>query len=542
MKIKAKIIVLPAVAFSSLIACDRAAEQPNIILILADDMGYSDLGCYGSEISTPNLDLLAEKGIRFTQFYNTARSCPSRASLLTGLNPHQTGLGAMTGAPTGAPGYQGEISANCVTIAEVLKESGYGTYMTGKWHLTPSLDGSDKDNWPVQRGFDRFFGTINGGGNYYNPFGLLLDNDFFDAEDDFYYTDHIGSKMIGFIKHHLSNHQGNPFFSYIAFTAPHWPLHAPDSLIAKYHGRYSLGWDSLRVERFERQKVLGIIPADLHLSERDKAAPSWELAGDKKWQERRMEVYAAQIEAMDRNIGHLIKLLEAEKVLDNTLIIFLSDNGACAEELGAGWLNFLTRLAGRTTTREGDSIIFCNVPAIMPGPETTFQSVGLPWANAQNTPLRLFKIRAHEGGISTPMIISWPERISENGKIIGEPGMLMDIMATCIDAAGASYPTEFKGNEIIPHEGYSLIPVITEGKPNPREIMFWEHLNNRALRKGEWKLVSQAPNDEWELYNLENDRTESVNLAEKYPEIVKDLSNLWHDWATKTNALPKPGK
>ena len=518
-------------------SCSHPEKKPNIVLILADDMGFSDIGCYGSEIHTPNIDRLAENGVRFTQFYNNARCCPSRASLLTGLYPHQAGLGNMAGAKKSAPGYTGELNNNCVTIAEVLKAGGYNTYMAGKWHVANSVDGTDRHNWPLNRGFDRFFGTIRGGGNYYNPLGLFSDDDPVEADSNFYYTDRISDNSRKFILEHNKS-KDNPFFLYVSYTSPHWPLHAPDSMILKYSGNYNGGWDSLRVERLNRQIEMGIFPKGFVMSEGDPEVQAWDTTADKKWQVRRMEVYSAQVEAMDRGIGQIVEAIESVGQLKNTVIIFLSDNGACAEKLAPETKNQLIKLIGSDETKYGQPIDFCNNPSIMPGGESTFQSVGIGWASAQNTPFRLYKHFVHEGGISTPLIVQWPDKIKDRGKLINQPGMLMDIMATCVSVSGSTYPEQYNGINIKPIEGYDLMPLILHGEKTRREVMCWEHEKNKAVRLGNWKLVLMKKKGKWELYNVDNDRIESNDLSEKHPDIVNALSLKWEEWAVKSNVLP----
>ncbi|MBN1846876.1 MAG: sulfatase-like hydrolase/transferase, partial [Sedimentisphaerales bacterium] len=294
---------------NSLAAMDAPGRRPNIILIMSDDMGYSDIGCYGSEIETPNLDALAANGLRFTQFYNTARCCPTRASLLTGLYPHQAGIGHMM-EDRKLAGYRGDLNPNCLTIAEVLKLAGYRTYMTGKWHVTPCRrDQLSKHNWPCQRGFDRFFGTIHGAGSFYDPNTLTRDNEFIVPDEDFYYTDAISDNAVRFLQDHHNSDGDRPFFLYVAYTAAHWPLHALPKDIAKYRGKYDQGWDALRRQRLERMVELGLVDAKWRLSERDESVPAWQDARRKDWHARRMEVYAAMIDNMDQGIGRIVKTL-----------------------------------------------------------------------------------------------------------------------------------------------------------------------------------------------------------------------------------------
>jgi arylsulfatase len=528
----------------------KKEESPNIILILADDMGYSDIGCYGGEIQTPNLDNLARGGIRFTQFYNTARCCPTRASILTGLYPHQAGFGHMT-QDTGLAGYTGDLNENCVTIAQVLKDAGYSTYMSGKWHVTKQLghwtgdeELTSKHNWPLQRGFDRFWGTIVGAGSYYDPATLTDGNTpATPQKDQFYYTDEISSHTVQYINEHEGD---SPFFIYVAYTAPHWPLHALEEDIRKYIRRYDVGWDAIRQERMNRMEQMGIIKSGWSLTKRDPYVQAWDSIEDKALQSHRMAVYAAQVDRMDQGIGRIIEALKERDALENTLILFLADNGGCAETITEYWKGiFIPK-----TTRVGDSIIIGNNhPDIMPGPEITYQSYSVPWANVSNTPFRLYKHWVHEGGISTPLIAYWPARIVERGQMNHEPGHLIDILATCVEVASAQYPNQFKGKQIVPMQGISLVPAF-EGEPlNRSQPIFWEHEGNRAIRIDNWKLVSRVNRnlrftekdiDQWELYDLNQDRTEMHNLAFKYPERVQEMASLWEEWAINANVKPWP--
>jgi len=508
----------------------------NILLILADDLGFSDIGCYGGEIQTPNLDKLAENGLRFTQFYNSARCCPSRASLLTGLHPHQTGVGHMT-EDFGFEGYRGDLNRHCVTIAEVLKRSGYRTYMSGKWHLTRFLD-YPKHNWPCQRGFDRFYGIITGATNYFQPTTLTCDNKPIEAsEEDYYITDAISDEMCRFLVEHQEKYPDSPFFAYLSYTAPHWPLHAPEEIIQKYEGLYDVGWDEIRERRYKRMISMGLIKECWELPKRDPAVPEWDKVKEKRWQARRMEVYAAQVECMDRGIGRVIQTLKEIDQLDDTLVIFLSDNGACAEELHPEAIKWLLKYkALRIKARDGRKVIFGNNPEIMPGDEHTYQSYGLPWANVSNTPFREYKHWVHEGGIATPFIVHWPRGIKAKGEFRHQPVQLPDIMATILDVTGTDYPSKFAGYKIQPLEGFSLTPAF-EGRSSGRKLLYFEHEGNRAVRRGKWKLVCKYLGP-WELYNMEKDRTELKDLSNNHPEIVKDLSEKYDEWAKKCKVLP----
>jgi len=509
------------------------SDRPNIVLILNDDMGYSDIGCYGGEIQTPNLDALAHGGVRFTDFYNTARCCPSRASLLTGLHPHQTGVGHMMD-DFGYDGYRGDLSERCVTIAEALRAAGYATYMSGKWHVTRFVDGP-KHNWPLQRGFDRFYGTITGAGNYFNPNTLTDGNERIETPPgDFYYTDAISDHAARFITEHDGD---EPFFTYVAFTAPHWPLHALPEDIERYKGRFDRGWDVLRRKRLERMIDLDIILDHWHLSPRDEGVPAWEDAANKAWEARRMEVYAAQVDRMDQGIGRIVDAVRARGELDNTLILFLADNGGCAEEIAPGWAPFIVSQVGREFTRDGRRVQVDNDPSVMPGGEETYQSCGLPWANVQNTPFRLYKHWVHEGGISTPLIAHWPARIHRGLGQRSQPGQLPDIMATCLDVAGADCPKERNGVPVPPCEGFSLVPIFDGDDDNDREFLFWEHEGNSAVRKDDWKLVRKHPGD-WELYDLYKDRSELFDLADEHPDVVAELSAFYEGWAARCGVTP----
>ena len=532
---------------------EASRDRPNIVLIMADDMGYSDIGCYGGEIHTPNLDNLAKGGLRFTQFYNTARCCPTRASLMTGLYAHQTGMGWMTAANLGYDGYRGDLNNKCVTIAEVLKRAGYKTYMAGKWHLTYDKywDGP-KHSWPRQRGFDRFYGTIAGAGSYYDPNSLTRDNTQIAPGEDFYYTDAISDNAVKYIQEHETN---NPFFMYVAYTAAHWPMHALPKDIKKYKGKYDKGWDAIRKERHARLIKMGLVDKKWALTARDEDVPAWEDEELKEWQVRRMEVYAAMVDNMDQGIGRIVKALKQKGQFNNTLIFFLEDNGGCAEEYGTEEPYNPARYAQRKpepmspdelqyemeprVTREGLPVRLGI--GVMPGPADTYISYGVGWANASNTPFRLYKSWVHEGGIATPLIVHWPVRIKSGGKLRHQPGHLIDIMATCVDVAGAKYPSRYNGNKITPMEGKSLVPAFNN-KPIKREAIYWEHEANRAVRVGNWKLVARGINGPWELYDLDADRTELNNLAQRYPERAKKLVAMWQRYAERTNVLPLDGR
>ena len=529
-----------------------AADKPNVVVILSDDMGYSDLGCYGGEIATPHLDALAANGLRFTQFYNTARCCPTRASLLTGLYPHQAGVGHMMD-DKGKPGYTGNLNPSCRTIPEVLKPAGYRSYAVGKWHVTRNIaaDGP-KTNWPLHRGFDRYYGTIHGAGSFYDPSSLVRDDTmispFADPEykpETYYYTDAIAHHATRFVREHDPK---NPFFLYVAFTAAHWPMHALPEDIAKYRGKYDAGYDPIRRARFEKAAQLGLIDPAQGMAP---MTTQWDAVADQKWEAAGMEVYAAMVTRMDAGIGRLVAELKRTGQFDNTLILFMQDNGGCAELQGrTGNKNhpnmdrpakptlppmkatdFAATGSVPTQTRDGFPVRMG--PKVMPGPADTYVAYGKGWATVSNTPFREYKHWVHEGGIGTPLIAHWPKGIAAKGELRKHAGHLIDVAATCVDLAGATYPAG-----ATPLEGKSLRPAF-DGKPLDRTALYWEHEGNRAVREGDWKLVSKH-NQPWELYDLAADRVEARDLATTEPDRVKRLITLYDAYAKRANVEPWP--
>jgi len=507
-------------------------------------MGYSDIGCFGGEMRTPNIDSLAASGVRFTHFHNGARCCPSRASLLTGLYPHQAGVGDMMN-DGGVPGYRGDLSPSSVTLAEVLKEAGYGTYGCGKWHVSRFFEPEGpRTNWPIQRGFDRYFGTLNGAGSYFEPQTVILDNDpVFDLGEGFYYTDAIADHAVTFLRQHGDTTPDRPFFLYSAFTAAHWPLHAPEEEVQRVAGRFDAGWDALRKARHARMLEMGIVDPRWSLTDRDRRVPAWEEAPNHAWEVRRMEVYAAQVEILDRAIGRILEEVDRQGVRESTLILFLSDNGGCAEELNTeGWFNYILRgreRVGRETTLDGKPMRVGNFPEVLPGPYDTYQSYGVPWANVSNTPFRLYKSFTHEGGVATPLLASWPAAISASGELRHQVGFLPDLMATVVDISGATYPTVYGDREITPMEGASLVPAFG-GEALDRGAIFFEHEGSRAVLEGRWKLVARGARGPWELYDMETDRTETADLSGRYPGEVERLASLWQAWAERAQVIPRP--
>lgn len=513
-------------------------KRPNIVLMMADDMGYSDIGCYGSEIRTPNLDRLGSDGLRLTQIYNYARCCPTRASLLTGLHPHQAGVGHMVD-DYGLPGYQGYLNDRCVTIAEALRLGGYRTAMSGKWHVggqystegtewTPGAPGFPR---PTDRGFDAFYGTLTGAGSYFNPHTLMRDDAPIDPEgDEFYYTDAISDHAVSMIDTNAS--EPEPFFLYVAYTAPHWPLHALPEDIERYRGTYLKGWDTVRTERLERMRSMGLLNPDWPMTPRDEQAPPWSDVPDKDWEDMRMAVYAAQIDRMDQGIGRIMAALRNHGLEADTLVMFLSDNGGCAELLREdGHIASAPAL-----TRNGETVQSGNVHGLTPGAADTFMSYDLPWANASNTPFRLYKHWVHEGGISTPFIAHWPAAIPA-GSIAHQPAHLIDIMPTILELTGVAYPETFRDSSVTPLEGESLAPLFRGEEWSRERAICWEHEGNRAVRSEHWKLVSKHPGA-WELYDMQGDRTELNDLAGLYPREAEELSMIHDAWAARCGVLP----
>ncbi|WPQ65810.1 arylsulfatase [Chitinophaga sancti] len=528
--------------------------RPNIVVILADDMGFSDVGCYGGEINTPNINYLAENGIRYTQFYNTSRCCPTRASLLTGLYNHQAGIGKMTDAED-EPGYLGHITENAVTLAEVLKAAGYHTAMSGKWHVSNTdgqPDPKEQLNWlnhhttypafspiaqyPTSRGFEKFFGTIWGVVDFYDPFSLVSGTTpIKEVPKDYYHTDAIADTAVAYIKGYADDDK--PFFLYVAENAPHWPLHALPEDIAKYKDTYKGGWEAVREARYKKMVKLGLIDsATTKLSPRFKDEQSWASNPDKEWDAAAMATHAAMIDRMDQGIGRIIKALKETNQLDNTLIVFLSDNGASAEicnHYGPGFDR-------PNETRDGRKIEYADKKA-MPGPETTYYSIGPRWANVANTPYRYWKAESFEGGIHTPMIAFWPKGITaKKGGFSKQVGHVMDFMNTFIEMAGAKYPANYNGHAIQAGNGVSLVPSFKGQLVTGHEELFNEHFGARYARVGNWKLVSASNDSTWHLFNLEKDRSETNDLAAQEPLRVKELEGLWREWANTHSVLPKP--
>ena len=532
-----KLLILLLVGLSSL----SAADKPNIVFILVDDMGFSDIGAYGGEIKTPHIDSLAQGGVRFSQFYNASRCCPTRATLMTGLHPHMTGIGHMTNSPNSEkhdkgkafPSYRGFLNRHCVTLGELLVPAGYSTYLSGKWHL----GGNKQSRWPLQRGFEKFYGCIAGSTRFFSPDtdtrvgrGITSGNESVSrvkstTDRPYYTTDAFTDHGIKFIEQGAKE---KPFFLYLAYTAPHWPHQAHEEDIDKYRGKYRIGWDQLRRERYQRQIELGLFEEKHRLSPRDSKVPAWTSLKPETQKEMdlRMAVYAAMIDRLDQNVGKLISVLKKRGVFDNTLILFMSDNGACAEgpTLGRG-----------------------NIFDVEKRNLETNNNYGAAWANASSTPFRLYKHYTHEGGSATPFIMHWPKGIKNQSNWYREPAQVLDIVPTLLEVCGVKYPKTYQGHELHSLRGISLIPSFS-GKPLIRtKPMFSEHENNAFMIDGSWKLVGKGVAaaqgmdiGKWELYNLRNDRTELKNLVEKENQRFKEMVAAWHTWALEDKVYPKP--
>jgi len=511
--------------------------RPHVVLVVADDMGYSDLGCYGGEVATPALDRLGRAGVRLSSFYNTARCSPSRASLLTGLHPHQTGIGILTNDDR-PQGYPGSLNRRCVTLAEMLGQAGYATCLSGKWHLASEV-WTPSDAWPTRRGFERFFGTLSGCGSFYRPTTLTRGEQNIEPEaaaPGFFYTDAVTREAEAFVRAQGGREPGRPFFLYTAYTAPHWPLHAPPEDIARYRGVFDAGWDELRERRLHRLVAEGLMPAGTTLSDRDPSQPAWRDAPHPAWQLARMRAYAAQIDRMDRGIGRIVAALAETGALENTLFLFLSDNGASAEPLPIADVESFRRRRSIVppATWAGAPLRIGNSPDIEPGPEDTYASYGRAWANLSNTPFRLYKRWVHEGGISTPVIVHWPAG-GLGSRIVHAPFQLTDVVPTVLEATGVPYPAAYEGRDVLPLEGRSMLPALRGGRVEAGTL-YWEHIGNTAVRRGRWKLVREHGLP-WELYDIDIDRAELTDLAPRHPDVVAELATAWSAWANRVGVI-----
>lgn len=519
----------------------ETANRPNVLIILADDMGFSDLGCYGSRIDTPHIDGLADDGLRFERFYNAARCCPTRASLLTGQYPHCVGVGR-----NGVT-----MQRNGVTIAEALQRAGYNTSMFGKWHLSvmDTLDDPEKhlawlnhqydpnrpfaplDSYPVSRGFDEHFGVIWGVSNFFDPFSLVEGYDPVETvPDDFYLTDAINRRAAQSVRQHAE--RDDPFFMYVAHTAPHWPLHAREKDLAKYEGRFREGWNHLREQRFRRQVEMGLFDdSQVTLPPVQDGTAEWDALSDeeKTFQANKMVAHAAMVDRLDQGTGWILNALRETGQFENTLIFVLSDNGS-SPELPKDWGPGLDR---PSETREGRPIRYEGFA--QPGPETTFAGIGPPWASATNTPYRYWKAEQYEGGAHTPCVVHWPAGLqTEPGAFTDQMGHVMDILPTCLDLAGVESPDRYNGHEITPSDGKSLVPILQGAEREGHEQIFFEHLEGKAVIEEDWKIVSLREEESpWRLYNLENDPTETEDRADDAPDRLAAMKQDWQAWARR---------
>ncbi len=508
-------------------------ERPNIMIIMLDDMGYSDLGCYGGEIETPNIDKLATEGIRMTQMHNCARCCPTRASLLTGQYPQKAGINGM-----GV-----NLSMNAATIGEVLQKNGYHTGMTGKWHLSTTKALPDQrehltwlahqsehgsfsplKNYPCNRGFDEHYGVIWGVVNYFDPFSLVHNEDpIKEVSDDFYITDFITDKSINLIDEYSKDEK--PFFMYVAHTAPHWPLHALPEDIEKYKDTYNEGWDILRKKRYDRMIELGLIDKKTYSYVENSSGKKWVDCKKKEYESSCMAVHAAMVDHVDQGVGKIIQKLKEKGLYENTVIFVLSDNGASYER---GYPPGFDRPG---FTRDSTIIEYNSEN---PGAETTWNYIGDAWANAVNSPFRYWKKESYEGGSATPFIIHWPNKFKDYPENNINRGLshVIDILPTCLDLAGAEYPEYVNGEKTLQIPGKSLMPLLENETSSIHDTLYWEHEGGRAIRIGDWKM-SSLPHQKWELFDMSEDHTETNNLAEQYPEIVQKMNKAWENWAKK---------
>jgi arylsulfatase A-like enzyme len=550
------LLVLGGVSALTL-APPKGAKRPNIILVVADDLGYSDIGCYGGEVQTPNLDKLAQNGLRFTNCYNMGRCCPTRASMLTGLYPHQAGIGKMT-FNEGEPGYRGQLNEHTVTMAEALRTAGYQTGMVGKWHISETVERKDKaeqlkwlahqadygdfadpNSYPSGRGFEKFYGTIWGVVDYFDPFSLVHGKEpVKTVPKDFYYTNAIGDTAVSFVNQFSKSDK--PFFLYVAYTAPHWPVQALPEDIKKYENVYKDGWQALRKRRYERLVAQKLIdPATTPLPAFMFPQKDWATNPNREWDARAMAVHAAMVDRMDQNIGHLLTELKRTKQLDNTLIVFLADNGGSPEdptEFGPGFDR-----AG--STRAGQPVAFPKQKEVLPSGQLVHAGIGEVWAHSINTPYRYYKAKQHEGGIKTPFIVHWPQGVQQPGRLVGEPVHVIDFMRTFLDLAQGSYPATYAGRSITPSPGKSFVSLLTSAKAPAKPLhseLFWEHFGAAALRAGDWKIVRLTPTEPWELYDLGHDHSETKNLASQNAVRVTAMNKRWQELAQEYQVFPKP--
>jgi len=538
------------VAVTTVAAGQTPAQErrPNFVVIVLDDLGFSDLGCYGGEIRTPNIDGIAAEGLRFTRFYNASRCCPTRASLLTGLYPHQVGL-ARNGR---------DLSRDGATIAETLRAAGYQTAMSGKWHLSETkplddkADGprhmawlnhqadfdrpfADVNSYPINRGFDRHYGTIWGVSDYFDPFSLVDGTEpVREPPADFYMTDAITAKAVEYVR--TMAEEARPFFLYVAHCAPHWPLHARPEDVARYRDAYKGGWGDLRRSRYRRQVEMGLIdPATHPLPELSGPDLDWEALdpGRREHEAALMAVHAAMVDRVDQGVGSILRALRETGRDEDTVILVLADNGASPERyLDPGFDRASRTRDGRPIQYEG---------RFEPGPETTWGYIGPSWASAANTPFRYWKAESFDGGCHTPLIVRWPRGLAApRGSTSDRLGHVIDLAPTCLELAGVEQPTRLDGRDLKPIEGRSFAPTLLGRRQDEPRALFFEHEGGRAVIDDGWKAVAR-PRGGWELYHVAEDATETRDLAADRPERLARLTASWREWAGRVGAeIPRP--
>lgn len=534
-------------------------DAPNVVVVLVDDLGFSDLGCYGSEIPTPNLDRLAGDGVQFTNFHVTPMCSPTRAALLTGVNPHRAGAGHVANSDPGFPGYAAELADDVATAAELFRDAGYHTIAIGKWHLTKDADLSDagpRHSWPLQRGFDRYYGVLDAFTNLHQPHRLVEDNHTVEVDrypDDYYVTDDLTDRAIAMIRQAKASNPSQPFLCYFAHIAVHAPLQCKASDRERHRGNYDIGWDAIREQRHRRQIELGVIPPDTVLPPRNQEpgddVPAWDDLdpADQELYARYMEVYAAMVDSVDQSVGRLYGALEELGVADNTLFLFLSDNGASREGEAGGTTSYFRTLVSKNATDIEDLDFDRARMDLLGGPQAL---VHYPrgWAQASNTPFRLYKINTHAGGHSVPLVLRWPKgqaegRIDEGRR--DQWAHVTDVLPTLCDLTGVSRPAEREGHVLQPLDGTTLAPVLADAATaHPRPPQYLEMNGHRGLYDGDWEIVTRHDaltpfgDHEWELYDLASDRTETTNLATEQPERVAAMAATWEAEAQRNQVYP----
>ncbi|GMU79485.1 MAG: putative arylsulfatase AtsA [Acidimicrobiia bacterium] len=525
---------------------------PNIVVVLVDDLGYSDLGCFGGEIETPNVDALAARGLRLTNFHSAPMCSPTRAALLTGCNPHLAGFGTVAHVDAGFPGYSMELGPDVATIAELLRDQGYSTLMVGKWHLAKDSDCSaagPQHSWPCQRGFDRFYGILDAFTNLHHPHRIVDDNHLVDVDrypDGYYFTDDLTDHAIGMVRERKASNPEKPFFLYFAHGAVHAPLHAKPEDIAKYRGRYDAGWDALREERWRRQRELGVIPADLPLPPRNSEANhdvvGWDecTPTEKSLFARHMEVFAGMVDNVDQNLGRLLDALDELDELENTIVIFTSDNGASREGERVGTTAYYVHLlAGDDVEADAARI------DLIGGPQTT-PHYPRGWAMAGNTPWRLYKINTHAGGHTVPCVISWPARLGHlAAQTRGQYAHVTDLLPTLLDLLGVERPEARHGHRLRPLSGTSLRTFLDdETAPSGHREQIYEMNGHRGYYRDGWEVVTlhqpltPFDDDEWELYDLTDDPNELWDVREQHPGKLRELADAWEETARREQVYP----